>query len=100
MSKMPTVCHIIRTEQNADITVELRLLVLSGTTRPAGFSVLGQVPPRLCVHAFLGIDVAVDRFLADPQFCAFMDRAVADLLGRPIARQAVCIANLPRGGLT
>ncbi|WP_372674694.1 hypothetical protein [Aquicoccus sp.] len=39
--------------------------------------------PQLFVHAFLGIDITVDRFLADAQLCAFIDHAVADLLGRP-----------------
>ena len=56
---------------------------VSGATRPAGFAMLGQVPPELLVHAFFGIDVAIDRFLADAQFGAFIDHPVADLFRRP-----------------
>ena len=65
MAKLPAVCDVIRAEQDADITVKLWLLALSGATRPTGFAVLGQIPPELLIHAFLGIDVAINGFLAD-----------------------------------
>jgi hypothetical protein len=44
-----------------------------------------QVPPQVITHAVFGIDVAINRFLADPRFCAFLDHPVADLLWRPTA---------------
>lgn len=34
-------------------------------------------------HAFFGIDVAVDRFLAHSDLGAFIDHPIADLLRRP-----------------
>ena len=83
MAELATMCHVIRAEQDVDITVKLWLLALYGTTRPAGFPMLGQVPPQLLIHAFFGIDVAIDRFLTDAQFRALKDHTIADLLGRP-----------------
>ena len=57
----------------------LRLRVRRG--RQAN-TVGGQVPPQSVALAFFGIDVTVDRFLADPQRCAFVDHAVAYLFRR------------------
>lgn len=65
MSELAAMRDVIRAEQDADVTIEFRLLALSGTTRPASFAVLGQIPSQLVVHAFFRVDVAVDRFLAD-----------------------------------
>lgn len=42
-----------------------------------------QIPPELLRHAFLGLDVTIDRFSADAQFGTFIDHPIADLLGRP-----------------
>ncbi len=67
MAELTAECDIIRAEQDADITVELRLLALSGTTKPAGFAMLRQIPPQPLIYAFLGIDVAIDRCLANAQ---------------------------------
>ncbi len=83
VSKLATVRDIIRAEQDADITIELGLLALSGPTWATGFPMLRQIPPKLLIHAFLGLDVAIDRFLADAQFGAFVDHAIADLFRRP-----------------
>lgn len=43
---------------------------------------LGQGPPQLRRHAFLGIDVAIERLLAEVQLATFIDHAVANLIGR------------------
>ena len=75
--------HVVRAEQDTDIAVKLGWQALSGATRSAGFAVPGQVPSQFLRNAFLRIDVAIDRFLTAPQFCAFMDHPVADLFGRP-----------------
>lgn len=83
MSKLATVSHIIGPEQDADIAVELGFSASSGATRPAGNTVRGEIPPQIIAHAIFGIDVAVDRFLADPLRCLFLDHTVADLLWRP-----------------
>ena len=43
----------------------------------------GQLPPELQRHAFLRGDVPIDRLLAGPERCTFLDQPVADLLRRP-----------------
>lgn len=83
MSKLATMRHISRAEQYADITIKLRLLAFPGAAWPAGLAMLWRVPPELLGHAFLGIDLAIDRFLTDMQFRIFIDHPVADLLGCP-----------------
>lgn len=50
---------------------------------------LGQVPPKLLSHAFLRVDVAIDRLLADALIGAVEDKAVADLLWGPAAFDTV-----------
>ena len=49
----------------------------------------GKIPPEFLIHAFLGVDVAIDRFLADAQFGTFIDHAVPDLLGCPALLDAL-----------
>ncbi len=65
------------------MTVEFGLLALSGATWTTSLAMFGQVPPKLLVHVFLRVDVAIDRLLADAQFGTFIDHPVADLLRRP-----------------
>ena len=98
MPKLAAMRHVVGTEQNADITVELRLLTLSGTPRTTGFAMLGQVPPEFLIHAFFRVDVAIDCFLADAQFGTFIDHPVADLFGCPFARQAIWQSQICREG--
>ena len=40
-------------------------------------------------HAVFGIDVAINRLLADPQFCPLKDHTVTDLLWRPAVLKAI-----------
>ena len=54
----------------------------STVNRLTRFAIFGQVPPQLLVHAFLGIDVAIDRFRADAQSNIFIYHQVADLFER------------------
>ena len=81
MSKLPRVSHIVGTKQDTDITNKRGLLAPSGTMRPAGFAVLRQVPPDFLIHAFLRIEIAIDR-LWQAQLRALADHSVAELLGR------------------
>src|SRR6056297_2886944 len=83
MTELASMRHVVGAEQNADISVKLRLLALSGTTWATGLAMLGQVPPQLFVHTFFGIYVAVDCFLTDAQFGAFIDHPIANLFRRP-----------------
>lgn len=54
MSELAAMRHIIRAEEDADITVKFWGKALSGATRPAGLTVLWQVlPPQRLRHAFL-----------------------------------------------
>lgn len=88
VTELATVSHIIRTEQDADIAMELGFTTLSHTPRPMRDTVGRQIPPQIIAHAFFGINVAIDRFLADPQRCLFLDHPVADLFGGPAVLQA------------
>jgi hypothetical protein len=83
MSKLAAVCHVIEAEQDTNIAVELRFSASSGVTRPAGNTVRGKIPPQIIAPTFFRVDLAVYRFLADPQWCLFLDHTVADLLWRP-----------------
>ena len=98
VTKLATVRDIIWTEQNADITIKLRLLALSGPAWTTRIAMLGQVPPQLLIHAFFRVDVAIDCFLADAQFGTFIDHPVADLFGCPFARQAIWQSQICREG--
>ena len=82
MAELAAMGHIVRAEENADITVKFRWKALSGAAWPTGLSMFGQVPPQLLFHAFFGIDVAIDRFLTDAKSCTFIDHPIADLLWR------------------
>jgi hypothetical protein len=83
MSNLATVSHVIGPEQDADFTVQLGFSASSGAPWSTGNTVRGQVPPQIIAHAFLRVDVAIDRFLADPLRRLFLDHPIADLFGRP-----------------
>ncbi len=80
--ELPPVRHIIWPKQNADITVELGLSASSGPAWPSGDTMRRQIPPQIVSLSFFGIDVPIDRLLANPERCAFVDNPVADLLRR------------------
>lgn len=67
MPELTAVYHIIRAEQDADIAVALRFSVPSGTIWSPCNAVDGWVLPEIVALSLLGINLAVNRFLADPQ---------------------------------
>jgi hypothetical protein len=83
MAELTAVRHIIRTEQDTDITVEFWVAASAGSPWPSGNTMGGQIPPQVITHAIFGIDLAVNRFLADSWLCTFMHYPVTDLLRRP-----------------
>jgi hypothetical protein len=83
MAELTALRHIIRAEQNADITVELRLSAFARAAGPRCDALRGQIPPKIIAQAFFGIDVTINRFLTHSQLCPFLDHPIADLLGRP-----------------
>ena len=58
MAELATMGHVVGVEQDADIAIEFARQALSGTTRPAGFTVLRQVPPKFLRHALIDHPVA------------------------------------------
>ena len=89
MTELTAVSDIIWSKQDADIAVKLGLLALAGTARCSVISVQGQVPPQLITHAFLGVDVTINRLLTNMLLGTFIDHPVADLLGRPSGLETV-----------
>jgi hypothetical protein len=69
--------------QDAGIAVELWLSASSCASRTPGDMTNGQVPPQVIALTFVGVNISVDRFWANPHQRFFMDHPVADLLGRP-----------------
>ena len=63
-------------------------MLFTRTARPTSDTMRWQVPPQLIAQAFFGIDVAVNRFLANSQWRAFMDHPVADLFWCPAILEA------------
>ena len=78
MPKLTPVGDIIQAEKNADITVKLGLLALTGAAKSAVLAMQGQVPPQFLCHAFFGINVAIDRFPLGTLPAAIPCRAVRD----------------------
>tara|TARA_R110002051_G_scaffold45702_1_gene92150 strand:- start:19765 stop:20292 length:528 start_codon:yes stop_codon:yes gene_type:complete len=83
MSELAAVGHVVRVEQNTDISVGFWIVSPPNSPWPTGDTVDGQVPPHIFTHPFFGIDVAINRFLTDPGLRAFMDHSVANLFRRP-----------------
>ena len=79
--ELATVSDIIRAEQDTDIAVKFGLSTSSGAAR-------WEISPQIIALAFLGIDIAIDCFLAVSQRRAFMDHPVSDLLWRPTVLDA------------
>ena len=63
VAELTAVGYVIRSEQDADITVKLGRLTFAGTARCAVLSMQRQLPPQLLGQAFLGVDIAVDCLL-------------------------------------
>nr|WP_177209572.1 hypothetical protein [Sulfitobacter brevis] len=89
MAKLTAVSHIIRAEQDADIAVEFGFSTPSGTTWSAGDTVDRWIPPQVFTLTFLGINLAINGFLADPEWSTLVDHAVTDLLGCPTILDAL-----------
>lgn len=83
VTKLTAVCDIIRTEQDTDIAVEFGFSASTDAPWAAGDTVCWQIPSQIITHACARVDVAIDRFLTDPQWRLFVDHPVANLLGRP-----------------
>lgn len=83
MPELATVGYIIRAEQDADITVKLSFSASSGAPWSARDTMRGKIPPQVIALTFFGVNVAIDRFLADTQRRIFMDHPVADLFWCP-----------------
>ena len=80
---LATAGDIVWPEQDADITIKFGLLTLSCPAWRSILPVQGQVPSQLLCHAFFGVDMPVEGFLADALFSALIDRPITDLLGCP-----------------
>ena len=79
---------IIGSEKDTDIAVEFGFSAPSGATWSAGDTVRRQIPPQVFALTFLGIDVAINGFLADPEGSALVDHTVTDLLWCPTVLDA------------
>ena len=71
---------IIGSEKDTDIAVEFRFSAPSGAAGTSSDTVRRQIPPKVFTLTFLGIDVAINGFLSDPEGSALVDHTVTELL--------------------
>jgi hypothetical protein len=88
MAELTTMGNIIRSEQDTDVTMEFGRMLLSRAARSTSDTMRWQVPPQLIAQAFFGIDVTVNRFLANSHWGVFMDHSIANLFWRPTILEA------------
>ena len=67
MAELAAVGDIVWAKQDAYFPMKLGVLTLPSTSWPTGDPVGRQIPTQIIALAFLGINVAIDRFLADTQ---------------------------------
>ncbi|MFK7755118.1 MAG: hypothetical protein AB8B51_21540 [Sedimentitalea sp.] len=83
MIGLATMGHVIRTQQDADFSVELGFTASSGATGPPGDTIRRQRPPQIVTLTFFGRSVPMDRHLPNSERCAFVDHPIVDLLRHP-----------------
>lgn len=74
----------VRAKQNAEFRGKSRWRALAQPVAPAA---RGQVAPQLTSTTVIGIDVLIDRLLADPTRGTLIPHSAGDLLGRPAGPQ-------------
>jgi len=83
MSELRPVRHDVWSEQDADVAMKFWRQALPGTPGLARFAMSRQIPPQFLGHAFLRVDVAVDRFLTDAAGCTFIAHPASNLFRSP-----------------
>lgn len=78
----------VRAEQDAEFRRKSRWRALAKPVAPTAPAARGQVAPQLTSTTVLGIDVLIDRLLADPARGTLISHPAGNLLGGPAGPQA------------